>query len=122
VFVRFVVGADGQNHRELTGIVSEARLLRDRGNLSSDETARLEEAYEWLNDHLPVPPFASSGWSRDVVAWFKDDAEDSVRRMWEIVALLEEHGVPVRLLRSKNPGRILYEDEHQIVVEEWNRI
>jgi len=29
--------------------------------------------------------------------------------MWEIVALLREHGIAVRLLRSKNPGKIVYE-------------
>jgi len=40
----------------------------------------------------------------------------------DLVALLEEHGVPVRMLRSSNPGRVVYEDEYQIVVEEWNRL
>ena len=40
----------------------------------------------------------------------------------EIVALLKEHGVAVRLLRSKNPGKIVYEDDFQIVVREWKRL
>lgn len=39
--------------------------------------------------------------------------------MWEIVTLLKECGVPVRLLRSANPGKVVYEDDYQIVVEEW---
>jgi hypothetical protein len=39
-----------------------------------------------------------------------------------MVALLEEHDVRVRMLRSSNPGRVVYEDEFQIVVEEWNRL
>jgi len=34
MFVRFVVGTDGENHRWLTGIITEARLLRDRGRLA----------------------------------------------------------------------------------------
>ncbi len=38
--------------------------------------------------------------------------------MWEIVALLREHGVAVRFLRSKNPGKVLYEDDFQIVVRD----
>jgi hypothetical protein len=42
--------------------------------------------------------------------------------MWEIAALLEDHDVPVRFLRSSNPGRVLYEDSHQLVVAEWNRL
>lgn len=43
-------------------------------------------------------------------------------RMWEIALVLREHGVPVRMLRSKNPGKVLYEDPYQIVVEEWKRL
>lgn len=35
MFVRFVVGCDGEHHRELTGIVTEASFLRDRGRLST---------------------------------------------------------------------------------------
>jgi hypothetical protein len=42
--------------------------------------------------------------------------------MWEIASLLKDHGVPVRLLRSSNPGRILYQDSYQIVVEEWKEL
>jgi hypothetical protein len=42
--------------------------------------------------------------------------------MWEIAHLLKEHGVPVRMLRSENPGKVLYEDSYQIVVEEWKHL
>ena len=52
VFIRFVVGSDGEHHRELTGIVTAARFLRDEGRLSPEEDARLEESYDWLDDHL----------------------------------------------------------------------
>jgi len=42
--------------------------------------------------------------------------------MWEIVTLLQEHGIAVRVLRSRNPGKILYDDEYQIVVKEWKHL
>jgi hypothetical protein len=122
VFIRFVVGADGQHHRELTGIITEARLLHDRGELSTEESAGLEALYDWFNEHIAVPPFTSKGWPRDAVAWFKDDAHEPVRRMWEIAALLEDHDVQVRFLRSSSPGRVLYEDAHQVVVAEWTHL
>jgi hypothetical protein len=122
MFIRFVVGADHQHHRELNGIITEARLLRDRDGLSGEETARLESLFDWFNDHLPVPPFSTSAWPQDVVAWFKDDAGEAISRMWNLVALLEDHGVQVRLLRSKSPGRVHYEDDYQILVEEWKRL
>jgi hypothetical protein len=120
VFIRLVVGSDGDHHRALTGIIVEARLLRDRGELDQAEEARLETSYDWFEDHLPVPPFGDSNWSRDAVAWFKHDAGEPIRRMWDIVSLLRDHDVQVRLLRSVNPGRVLHEDAYQVVVTEWN--
>lgn len=122
MFVRFVVGADGEHHRELTGIVTEARLLRDDGLLSAEEDARLDDSYDWFNANIPVPPFSSSTWPPEVVAWFKHDAREAIGRMWDLVAILEDHGRQVRLLSSRNPGRVLYEDDFQVVVEEWNRL
>ncbi len=120
MFIRFVVGADGDCHRSLTGIITEARIRRDNGDLDQHQAARLEEAYSWLNKHLPVPPFEQL--PSDAVGWFRDEALEPIQRMWEIVSLLKECGVPVRLLRSTNPGKVVYEDEHQILVEEWHRL
>jgi len=122
MFVRFVVGADGEHHKELTGIITEARLLRERGELTTDEDDLLADLYEWFNDNVPVPPFESRHLPRDYVAWFRDDAAEPVAKMWDMVALLREHGVDVRLLRSANPGRVVYEDEVQVLVDEWNRL
>ena len=72
------------------------------------------------DDNLPVPPFKQL--PRDVVCWFRDEAGEPVQRMWDIASLLKECGVPVRLLRSARPGKILYEDDYQIVVEEWQSL
>ena len=76
----------------------------------------------WFNANLSVPPFKSSKWPRDAVTWFKEDAEQPIKKMWEIASLLKEHGIPVRMLRSANPGKILYEDPCQVVVEEWKNL
>lgn len=122
MFIRFVVGADDENHRSLSGIFTEANLLKEDGNLSPYEEEWLEEVFGWFNSHLPCPPFAAGRFSRDAVAWFKADSSEFIARMWDIVALIQNHDVPVRLLKSQNPGKIVYEDDHQIVVEEWRRL
>jgi hypothetical protein len=122
VFLRFVVGGDGEHHRSLTGVVTEARLLRDKGLLAEHEAELLQSTYDWLNTNLPCPPFSNSGWPRDAVAWFKDSARDSIVRMRELAVVLEAHGLLVRMLRSGNPGKVLYEDEYQVVVEEWKTL
>lgn len=69
----------------------------------------------------PGPPFRkkrkTGEWSRDAVCWFRDDAREFVSRIWDLVALIEYHDVPVRLVKTERPGRIVYRDEYQIVAE-----
>ena len=118
MFIRFVVGNEGEDHRSLTGIITEARLLRDRNELAEHEIDQLEEIYDWLNTNLPCPPFETSGWPKECVSWFRPGAFEAIKKMWEIVILLREHDVPVRVIKSKMPGRCLYSDDFQIVVVE----
>jgi hypothetical protein len=122
MFIRFVVGGEDEDHRQLTGIVTEARLLRDKGELTVAEEELLTAVYTWLNAYLPCPPFSTSGWSKNAVAWFKDSATESIRQFRILTALLEQHDRTVRMLRSTNPGKILYEDRFQVVVEEWKHL
>lgn len=122
MFIRFVVGGDEEDHRQLSGLVTETRILRDKGELTITEEEQLEAIYAWFNANLPCPPFSSAGWSRDSVAWFKDSATESIQQMRSLAALLIQHDAAVRMLRSRNPGKVLYEDPFQIVVEEWKSL
>jgi hypothetical protein len=112
---------DAENAFWLTGVITEARLLHNEGKLSKYEFELLKEIFAWFNDHLPCPPFHeklwSREWTRDAVSWFRDDAKEPLRRMGDIVALLEEHGVPVRFITTEKPGRIVYADRYQTVAE-----
>ncbi len=121
MYVRFVTGTDAEAAAWLTGVFSSARLLRDRGELYQHEMDVLERAFEWFNVNLPCPPFSakldSREWTRDAVAWFRADARDLIDRIWDIVFILREHGTPVRMLRSENPGKIVYSDAYQVVAE-----
>jgi hypothetical protein len=121
-YVRFVVGDEGESHRDQTGIFTEARILRDEGGFEPYEVELLEDTYAWFNEHLPCPPFSSNNWGRTSASWFKDSAQVFVDRMWDIVAILREHGIPVRKRRSQHPGKRLYEDEFQVVVDEWKNL
>jgi hypothetical protein len=120
-YVRFVVARQDEDPYWETGIFTAARLLRDDGKLEPYEVDRLNEVYDWFRSHVPCPPFRakreSKEWSADAVAWFKDEATEPIGMMWEIVAILKEHGVPVRFFRSTAPGPIVYSDDVQIVAE-----
>ena len=122
MYIRFVVGNDDEDHRRLTGVITEARLLREQGELQAYEIAWLEETFAWFNDNIPCPPFSTNNQLRKGVCWFKSNAGEAIAKIWEIVALLKIHDVPVRTLKSNMPGRCLYEDKFQIVVEERKKL
>ncbi|MFI6873931.1 MULTISPECIES: hypothetical protein [Streptomyces] len=49
-------------------------------------------------------------------AWFKPTATHLFERLDGYLEILEAHGVAVRQVRSVDPGRVVYEDDVQIVV------
>jgi hypothetical protein len=51
------------------------------------------------------------------VCWFKSSATQHIGRIHEMVYILEQHNVYVRVLKTDRPGYIVYEDEHQVVAE-----
>ncbi len=126
MFVRFVVGTDAENFAWLNGIFTEAKFLSRREELFKYELDQLNSTFDWFNDHLPCPPFLSKletgEWTREAVAWYRAEATHHIRRMWDIAAILRENGINVRLVTSEKPGKLVYEDEFQIVAEtpQWS--
>ncbi len=102
-------------------MITIARVLRDQGELEPYEVEVVESTFEWLNQHLPMPPFKHNlelgKWTEDAVAWFIPEAKEPIARMWDLVAVLKEHGVAVRVFRTEYPGRIVYRDNYQVVAE-----
>lgn len=121
MYLRFVEGTDSQDLRWLTGIITMARELRDENVLEPYQALIVEDAFAWFNDHVPCPPFSgnreSGKWSSDAVAWFRPDATEAIQKMWDLVAVLQDHGRPVRVLRTNSPGLIVYRDDYQVVAE-----
>ena len=121
MYLRFVEGADSQDIRWLNGVITADRVLRDQDCLDPHQAVTVEATFEWFNAHIPCPPFQeklkSGKWSHDAVAWFRPDAGEAIQRMWDLVAVLKDHGVPVRVLRTASPGLIVYRDDYQVVAE-----
>jgi len=67
---------------------------------------------------MPCPPWQESNWIPDAVSWFKDSAQEYISKMYDIVAMLDEHGIPVRILKTEKLASILYEDDYQVVAVE----
>ena len=115
MYIRFVVGVESQHPRELHGPFTEAARLRNEGVLEDYETQQVEEIFGWFNNELPCPPWSSMNWTQNAISWFKDSGQTFVSRMYDIVAILREHGIQTRVLKTESLFKILYEDEYQVI-------
>jgi hypothetical protein len=48
------------------------------------------------------------------ISWLKESAIEHVAQMHAMVTILEAHGLVVDRIRTKRPGYVIYEDEHQV--------
>jgi len=117
MLVRFSTLATDTDSGHRTGVLVSAHTLRDEGDLSREEHEALRKLLAWFTDHLPVPKVLKASEHRRAISWFKPSANEAIRRMWELKILLESHGYHVNVLRTTEPGSILYEDEWQVVAK-----
>lgn len=77
----------------------------------------MREALLWFNDHLQLPPPLRSSQNERALSWFKPSAQKPLRHMWSLVSILRAHGLHVDVLKTDDPGIILYEDGWQVVAK-----
>jgi hypothetical protein len=126
MYPRFMVAEiDEDSEREL-GIFHAVRNLRDDGKLYSYEESHLDELRQWFDAHLKKPTrftSASPPFYRKknrAISWLKASATEHIARIREMVAILENHGVAVQMIKTARVGYIVYEDEHQAVAEPFS--
>ena len=124
MYLRFVRPTQVKGLRARAGIFDAAHALRKNRQLDHESAARLEALLEWFRTNLPVPPkFHRSNRNKyhaehtAGLSWFKPDATKVLAKVFDLKALLEEHGYPVEILRSDRTGYVVYEDAVQIVAE-----
>ncbi|MEU6953097.1 hypothetical protein [Streptomyces sp. NPDC045714] len=103
------------------GIFALANGLSREGRLTEEQHRFWRAANDWYDaactDPSRVDPAVyDPGVNPGAVAWFKGTATHLLDRIPGYLALLAAHGVPFERLESSDPGRIVYEDEHQVVV------
>ena len=123
-YLRFVrpKAVDGTRYRE--GFFCSAYELREELELSTTSREQLESLLSWYRTNLPIPDRFTSSRSRGTdqritrgLSWFKKEASEAIQKSFELIDLLRAHGYPIDVLRSDRVGRIVYEDEYQVVAE-----
>jgi hypothetical protein len=75
--------------------------------------AEIGEVYGWFKKNLAVP--SDFGRGQQGLSWFKPAAAEHIRQMHRLKAALEACGVHVEVLMTRDPGRVIYQDPHQLV-------
>jgi hypothetical protein len=120
-FVRFqaVEPSERGIHVGVFGLVN---VLGRRGSLDEVDEAYRVRMNRWFDDAYTDPSTVDpSVYDRAVnplaVAWFKQPAADQlVEATAGHLEVLDRHGVAWERVESDDPGRVVYEDEHQVVV------
>lgn len=91
------------------------QLIKD--DIMDEEDAELfEEINDWFAEHLPWPPQCKR--QEPVVCWFKiENTEEMMKMLRPALWLLERYNHPYYMVLTNSPGKIVYEDQYQIVAE-----
>lgn len=120
MYVRFVTPLIHPCSRVETGFFRASWYLY-RNGCASWILDELESEFDWFDRHLPIPgriarhfKRRSSVWG---ICWFSSDATEMISRARYCAWLIEEGGLPVRMLRVERQREVLWRDAHQIVAK-----
>ncbi len=118
MYMRFVVPLFHDESRSFQGIFSAAGNLRDQQLLTDYEEEWLSDLLRWFGKNLPVPtPFLQRSRRKSnprTICWIKNTAVEHVDRLHELSIILDQHGKPAKVLRTRRPGVVAYEDDFQV--------
>ena len=104
-----------------TGVFGLINVLAKQGKLTSEQESFRRTNNSWYENVYPDPMTVDSTvYDPEVnpgsAAWFKESATHLLERVPGYLKILAAHGVECRIVRSADPGRVIYEDEVQVVV------
>jgi hypothetical protein len=119
-FVRFQ-GTVRSSRGHFPGVFALADGLARDGVLTEEQRRFWQTGNDWYDANYPSPSTVDPRvYDHELypgaVAWFKSTAEELITHMDGYLDLLAAHGVECHKVSSTDPGKIVYEDEYQIVV------
>lgn len=118
MFIRFVCGEIDEDSHVSAGLFRAAYKLKQEVWLPDYQYDALRELMDWFNEHLETPydfDLKPADVADRSLCWFRSTATEHIRRAWEMVAVLEQRDILMRMIKTETPGYILYEDEVQVL-------
>jgi hypothetical protein len=109
VYLRFAVGRKHPASRQALGVFQAAYEVRRRHARRSKIGRAFDAPLRWFGENLHAPEV-----SERAVFWFKSDAAECLRHIWEIIHTLRAHDEVVWMMRCHHPGMICFEDAFQV--------
>jgi hypothetical protein len=117
-FVRLVCFKTVKGLRSRIGLFQAHEEAQESDHAPTWALQQLDATYEWFATNLKVPTgYEEKTWQEGyqrAFSWFKDTATEHIAAMFDLKAAFEACGVQVELLTTRDPGRIVYEDDHQV--------
>ena len=110
-----VMLAKDMDLRHPEGLIIGARCLIEEDLFDYDEQDAVEQILRWFNQNLKIPPLLKQPGGNRCLSWFKPEATEALRMMWELFNLLKKTGVAVDFIKKEDVGNVFYQDEYQIV-------
>jgi hypothetical protein len=125
IYIRFVCYQLVASRRQRLGLFQAIADARECEDAQPWALKQIGELYGWFQQNLRVPSLVSSaGWKgagQPGLSWFKPVATEHIKRMHQLKLALEACGVHVDILTTRDPGRVIWQDRHQLVAEPGNR-
>lgn len=99
------------------GIFQIAFEVRDAHETSMHDANEISRNMEWLKMHLHSPTLREEHYRS--IFWFKDTAHEPMKRLWAIKPYLEAYGHFIEVVKTWNPGKVIYEDGWQVAAKPW---
>ena len=122
MYIRFVLPLFERRYGGEAGFFHEAYEIRDSEDRAPDWLRKeLREQLSWFNEHLPAPGRIERRFKRrrtiHGLCWFQPSAAECIQRARYSGWLMTEAGAPVREIRSRNPGEVMWRDDYQLVAK-----
>jgi len=121
MFVRFVIREIDPVCGVREGVFGIAYELQKACETPEWQAQELKRLLVWFGANLEAPirfnRTKSKGYYHRngmAISWFKPEAAEHISKIHEMIAILEDHGYAVEMIKTPNPGYVVYEDDHQV--------